>query len=177
MKKYLALISLLLTAITAFSQAKHTVTKSSVTFQIKNLGVNTGGTFNGFQGDIQFDPAHLELSRIDASIDTKTINTNNETRDEHLKGDSYFDAEKYPSITMKSVSFRHKSGNSYTGTFNLTIKDKTSPVDLPFTYTETSNSATFKGTLNIKRADYGVGARSLIMSNDVTVLIDVDTTK
>lgn len=177
MKKYLALISLLFTAVTAFSQAKHTVTKASVTFQIKNLGVNTAGTFSGFKGELQLDPAHPEVSRIDASIEVKTINTGSQTRDEHLKGDSYFDAEKYPLITMKSVAFKHKSGNSYTGTFNLTIKDKTSPVELPFTYTETANTATFKGTLNIKRSDYGIGGKSLIMSDDVTVFIDVDTTK
>lgn len=177
MKKNLVAIILLLSTITAFAQAKHTITKSSVKFQIKNLGVTIEGSFGDVKGDLLFDPQHLDASKIETSIDTKTINTGNDTRDNHLRSDSYFDAEKYPAITMKSVSFRHKSGDSYSGIFSLTIKDKTNQVELPFTYIEAGNTATFKGTLKIKRTDYGVGGKSLVMSNDVTIIIGVDTSK
>jgi polyisoprenoid-binding protein YceI len=177
MKKYFALILLLSVAALAFSQSKYTVTKSTITFKIKNLGVNTGGNISGFKGDIPFDPAHLDASSIEASVETNTINTGNDTRDEHLRSDSYFDVAKYPKIMIKSVSLNHKSGNSYTGTFNLTIKDKTNTVDIPFTYTETDNRASFKGTLQIKRSDYGVGNKSMIMSNEVNISIDVEATK
>jgi polyisoprenoid-binding protein YceI len=141
------------------------------------MGINTGGSFSGLKADIKFDPAHLDASTIEASIDTKTINTDNENRDHHLKSDSYFDAEKYPEITMKSISFKHKSGDSYTGVFNLTIKHKTNSVEVPFIYSENGNTASFKGTLRIKRTDYGVGGKSLVMSNDVTITINVDASK
>ena len=177
MKKYFTAIILLLTTITAFAQAKQTITKSSVKFQIKNLGVTIEGGFGGVKGDILFDPQHIDASNIGVFIDTKTINTDNDTRDNHLRSDSYFDAEKYPAITMKSVSFRHKSGDNYSGIFSLTIKDKTNQVELPFTYAETGNTAASKGTLKIKRTDYGVGGKSLVMSNDVTITIEVDTSK
>jgi polyisoprenoid-binding protein YceI len=177
MKKYFASIIILSLSLIAFSQAKHTVTKSSITFRIKNLGINVGGSFSGLKGDIQFDPAHLDASAIEASIDVHSINTDNDTRDEHLKSDSYFDAAQYPKITIKSVSFKHRSGNNYTGTFNLTIKNKTNIVELPFAYTETGNAASFKGSLKIKRTDYDIGDKSLIMSNDVDILIDVTTSK
>ena len=177
MKKYFALILLLSVATLAFSQSKYAVTKSTITFKIKNLGINTGGSISGFKGDILFDPAHLDASSIEASVETNTINTENGTRDEHLKSDSYFDVAKYPKITIKSVSLKYKSGNSYTGTFSLTIKGKTNTVEMPFTYSETGNTASFKGTLQIKRTDYGVGGKSLIMSNDVNVTIDVEATK
>lgn len=177
MKRIFAPIILLFLTAGALAQVKTTVTKSKITFQIKNLGINTGGSIAGLQTSILFDPAHLNTSIIEAIADVNTINTDNDTRDEHLKSDSYFDAAKYPRITIKSVSIKHKSGNNYTGTFNLTIKDKTNPVEIPFTYTETGNNAVFKGSLKIKRTDYGVGDKSLIMSNDVTVLIEVDTTK
>jgi polyisoprenoid-binding protein YceI len=177
MKKYFALILLLSVATVAFPQSKYTVTKSTITFKIKNLGVNTGGNISGFKGDILFDPAHLDASIIEASVETNTINTENGTRDEHLKSDSYFDVAKYPKITIKSVSLKYKSGDSYTGTFGLTIKGKTNTVEIPFTYSQTGNTASFKGTLQIKRTDYGVGGKSLIMSNDVNVTIDVEATK
>ena len=174
MKKSLVILLLL---ITSYSQAKYTVTKSTITFKIKNLGVNTGGSISGFKGDIHFDPAHLDASSIEASVETNTINTGNDTRDEHLRSDSYFDVAKYPKITIKSVSFKHKSGDSYIGTFSLTIKDKTNTVDIPFTYAEAGNTASFKGTLQIKRTDYGVGGKSMIMSNEVYISIDVEATK
>jgi polyisoprenoid-binding protein YceI len=179
MKKYPAtLVFLLILGSLAFAQiTKHPVTKSSVTFQIKNLGINVGGSFSGLKADIDFDPAHPEAGSIEASIQANTVNTDNETRDSHLKSDSYFDAEKYPEIKMKSVSFKHNGGDNYTGIFNLTIKDKTNQVQVPFTYTENSNDGLFKGTLKIKRSDYGVGSKSLVMANDVTISIEVVTGK
>lgn len=176
MKKILPII-LLLAVNSAFAQVKHTVTQSNITFAIKNLGFMTHGTFGGLQADIKFDPAKPDVSSINATIDVNTVNTDNDMRDGHLKGDEFFDAAKYPRITLKSVSLKHKSGDRYDGQFNLTIKDKTKTVDMPFTYTEAGNTAEFKGVLKIKRIDFGVGGSSLVMSDNVEVDIDVKTSK
>ncbi len=173
MKKIVAFLSLLIFANCVIAQGNHTVTKSTITFQIKNLGINTGGTFSGLQASIQFDPANLGTSKIDATLDATSVNTDNDMRDDHLKSDSYFDVTKYPKITLKSVSFKHKSGNNYVGQFNVTIKDKTQLLDLPFTYTKTDNMASFKGTLKLQRTDFGIGGKSMVMSNDVAVSIEV----
>lgn len=137
----------------------------------------THGTFGGLQADIKFDPAKPDASSIDATIDAGTVNTDNDMRDGHLKEDTYFDVAKYPKITLKSVSLKHKSGNNYDGQFSLTIKEKTQTVDMPFTYVESGNSAEFKGVLKIKRTDFNVGTSSMVMSNDVEVDIDVKTEK
>ena len=175
-KKYLSVILLFLVNC-AMAQVKYTVTKSTVTFKIKNLGINTGGSFGGVQANIMFDPAKPETSSIEATADASTINTDNDMRDEHLKSDSYFDVAKYPKITMKSVSLKHKSGNNYTGQFNLTIKNKTQLLEMPFTYIESGNTASFNGTLKLKRTAFGIGSSSMVMSDDVTVTIDVETGK
>jgi polyisoprenoid-binding protein YceI len=172
------LLSFVLFISYSFGQVKpQTVTKSSVTFHIKNLGITVDGLFAGFKGDIKFDPANLTGSLIEASVETNTIDTDNGTRNDHLKSDSYFDVAKYPVITMKSTAFKHKTGNSYSGTFNLTIKDVTKSVEIPFTYTETGNTASFKGNLQVERTDYGVGGKSLVMSDDVKIDIEISTTK
>ncbi|OKS88568.1 YceI family protein [Mucilaginibacter polytrichastri] len=176
MKKYFLLITLL--AITnAFAQVKQTVTKSTVKYEIKNMGINTHGIFGGVQADIKFDDQHLATSSIEASIETATINSDNEMRDKHLKSEDYFDVAKYPHITMKSVSFKHKNGDNYTGVFNVTIKDKTKTVDVPFTYTESGNTASFKGVFTINRQDFGVGGGSMILSKEATITVEVQTTK
>lgn len=178
MKKLLPLLLLVLFTGSVFSQGKQQlISKSSVIFHIKNLGITIDGTFAGLKGDIRFDPANLQGSKIEASVETNTIDTDNGTRNDHLKSDSYFDVARYPQITMKSVSFKHRSGNNYMGAFSLTIKNITKTVEVPFSYVEAGNSASFKGHLQINRTDYGVGSSSMVMSNDVKIDIDVTTSK
>jgi polyisoprenoid-binding protein YceI len=162
---------------TSFAQVKSTVTKSSVTFKIKNLGINTSGNFSGLQASIQFKPTDLTASTIEASVETATVNSDNTMRDEHLKKEDYFDVVKYPKITFKSVSFTHKSGNNYTGDFSVTIKDKTKVIEVPFTYTETDNAGVFNGSFKILRSDFGVGGKSMILSNEATVTINTEVSK
>jgi len=175
-KKNLFILLLFLVNCT-FAQVKETVTKSIIRFEIKNIGFNTTGTIGGVQAFITFDPAKADAGSIEASADVSTINTDNDLRDEHLRSDSFFDATKFPKITMKSVSLKHKSGNNYIGQFSVTIKDKTKTLEMPFTYTENGSSATFNGTLKLKRGDFGIGGGSMVLSDDVKVTIEVETTK
>lgn len=176
MKKYI-LFTAMMAAIAAFAQVKQTIVKSSVTYQIKNLGFNTSGIFGPVTGDISFDPAHLESSTIDVAVDAASINTENNMRDDHLKSADYFDAEKYPKIRLKSVSFKHKSGSSYTGIFNVTIKSKTKSIEVPFSYTEDGQAAVFKGSFKINRLDFGIGDKSLTLADEATVTVEVQTSK
>lgn len=173
--KFFSLINLLLISLCATAQVKHTVTQSTITFTIKNLGINTGGNIGGLQADILFDKDKPESSSIQASVDVNTINTDNDMRDTHLKSADYFEAAKYPRISMKSVAIKHKSGNNYQATFSVTIKDKTKTVDMPFTYVLNGSNAEFKGSLKIQRTDFGIGDKGMVLGNDVTVQIDLQT--
>ena len=178
MKKAYPFLILLFFVSTSFVQVRpQTVSKSSITFHIKNLGITVDGIFTGFKGDIKFDPANLGGSSIEASVETNTIDTDNGTRNDHLKSDSYFDAAKYPTISMKSVSFKHNSGNNYTGTFTLTLKNVTKTIEVPFIYVESGATSNFKGSFQIERTDYGVGGHSRVMSNDVKVDLDITLTR
>jgi polyisoprenoid-binding protein YceI len=174
MKKIYIAALLILAAITGFAQ---TVTKSDVSFKIKNLGFNVGGTFGGFQADIKFKPNDLAGSFIEASVASSTVNSDNESRDNHLKSEDYFDVAKYPKIMMKSVSFKRKSGSNYTGNFNVTIRDKTKLIEIPFTYVETGNTAQLKGSFLILRTDFGIGGKNLILSNEANVSVEAEISK
>jgi len=161
----------------AFAQSPATVTKANIKFQIKNLGINTGGVLGGVKATVVFNPAQLATSSIEATADVTTINTDNDERDVHLKSADFFDVQRYPRITMKSVSFKHKSGANYVAKFNLTIKDKTKQLDVPFTYNENGNNAVLTGTVKLNRLDFGVGGSSLVLSNDVTTTITLELNK
>jgi polyisoprenoid-binding protein YceI len=172
-KNYLLLLFLLFMMNGAMAQVKYTLTKATVTFQIKNMGFNTSGNFGGVQADIKFDASKPETSSIEATANVNDLNTGNDTKDEHLKSADYFDVATYPKITIKSVAIKHKSGNNYVGKFNVSIKNKTKLLDIPFTYTESGNIADFSGVLKLKRSDFGIGGSSMVMADEVTVTIDV----
>ena len=77
MKKVILFIAVILMSNAAFSQSKSNINKSKISFKIKNLGINTSGTIGGLQANIQFNPADLATSTVEASVETKTINTDN----------------------------------------------------------------------------------------------------
>jgi len=177
MKKITLFLTALIITAQAFAQVKHAVTKSAVTYEIKNMGINTSGKFKTLEANIAFDANNLAASTIEAMIEVNSIDSDNAMRDNHLKAEDYFDAEKYPKIIMKSTAFKKKAGNNYAGIFNVTIKGKTKAVEVPFTYTESANVALFKGSFKINRKDFGVGGNSMVLADDATINLVVETSK
>ncbi|MEJ0082693.1 MAG: YceI family protein [Puia sp.] len=113
----------------------HTVAgESVVSFSLKNFGFKTGGTLDAPDGDIVFNPDDLAKSSFRVTIKVESINTGNESRDEHLKEATYFDVKNYPLIRFvsSSVSEAGKKG-SYQTRGNLTVKNKSKEITLPFT--------------------------------------------
>lgn len=177
MKKTFLLITAIILVNTGLVSAQSNVTHSTISFKIKNLGVNTNGTIGGLLANVKFNPADLASATLEASVDVNTLNTDNSMRDEHLRKEEFFDLAHHPKITLKSVSFKQKSGNNYSGVFNLTIKDKTRQVEIPFTYIDKGSSIAFNGVFKLNRLDFGVGGSSLVMSNEVTVTVDAEVGK
>jgi polyisoprenoid-binding protein YceI len=178
MKQTIITLFAVISFFTAIAQSQvWKVTNSKITFKIKNAGLTVDGTFKGLEAEISFDPAKAYGNKIEASIDVKTINTSIDTRDKHLKKEEYFDAEKFPKITMTATSFSKGSDGAFKGFFNLSIKGTTKTVPVIFTFTETNGKATFSGTFKINRLDYKVGESSWIMSDDVNMTIVVEAEK
>jgi polyisoprenoid-binding protein YceI len=161
----------------SFAQLKTTITKSAISFKIKNMGITCNGLFTGLQADVQFKPADLTGSSITASVESASVNTDNEMRDTHLKSADYFDVATYPTITLKSVSFKRKSGDNYTGSFNVTIKNKTKLIEVPFTYTESGSNIIFNGNFKINRKDFGLGGNSMVLADEATVTVNTEISK
>jgi polyisoprenoid-binding protein YceI len=177
MKKVFAFLLIVSAVCPRTLHAQTGVARSLITFEIKNLGISTGGSISGLSTKVHFNPANIASSTLEATVDVNTINTDNSSRDEHLRSEDFFDAAHYPKISLKSVAFKHRSGNNYTGIFALTIKDKTKQVEIPFTFLDKGNTIEFKGTFKINRLDYGVGSSSMVLSDDVIVTIDCEERK
>ncbi|WP_026260549.1 YceI family protein [Spirosoma luteum] len=146
-----------------------------VTFQIRNAGITVNGSFSDLQTDIHFDPARLTESLLSASVGAATIRTGISLRDAHLQKRGYFDTDHHPRIRMVSKRIQKLSGNQFVGLFDLTIRDISREVELPFTYSLTGDIGHFRGQFKFNRQDFGIGTTSLVLADDVSVLLDVET--
>ena len=173
MKNTVLIVTLLLACKWTSAQYKPTDNGSLVKFTIKNLGFRVGGSFTGLQGDVRFDPAHIEDAVFDISIDAGTINTDNGMRDDHLRGSSYFDAKEYPRIRFVSqkVAASNKKG-IWVLSGKLMIKNHTKDISFPFSAVIAGGGYIFKAAFTINRRDFEVGGFSTL-SDDVDLDLQV----
>src|SRR5690625_5302585 len=83
------------------------------------------GNFREVKGTVEGDPENLTKPKINIKIDTNTINTNNENRDNHLRSSDFFDVENNPHIIFQSNDIKKTGDNEYDVTGDLTVKDVT----------------------------------------------------
>lgn len=149
---------------------------SKVHFKIRNFGISTGGELSGLKGEIFFFTSDLSSCRFDVTVDAATVDTDNGSRDGHLRGDEYFDVEKFPVITIASTKIektnKTEAGYYYfTGT--LTLHGITKAISFPFKIEKENDTYLFTGDFDIDRIDYGVGDKSSVLSNTVNVSLSV----
>lgn len=149
-----------------FAQYHPVENESSVHFTIKNFGFNVGGSFNGFQGNIRFNPDSVSVARFEVGVDAASINTDNTMRDGHLTGEDYLDVKNHPRILFVSDRIRptKKRGN-YQMTGKLTIRNNTKEISFPFTAETSGKGYLFTGRFNINRKDFDVGGSSTVSDN------------
>jgi polyisoprenoid-binding protein YceI len=157
---------------------------TSVRFAVSHMVVaETEGTFKVFDGSVEHSKADWSDAKINFSIDVNSINTDNEYRDKHLKGDDFFNVEKYPAMTFKSSSFKPLGGNKYELSGNLTIRDITKPVKFDVSFGGISakkDKAGFKATTTINRFDYNLKwdkateAGELVVGKEVEITVRVE---
>lgn len=152
---------------------QHEVLESSVNFEIKNAGITVAGNISGLDAVIFFDEKRPEKTTMKASIDPSTIETGIGIRDKHLKRSDYFDVKKHPEIKMVSRKFEKGDRNSLVGTFDLSIKDVTREVVIPFAVVKNDDKYRLKGILLLNRLHYELGEESFIMDEEVKVFIKI----
>jgi polyisoprenoid-binding protein YceI len=164
-------------ALAAFAPGNWKLSSSAVTFKIKHAGLVVNGSLAGTQADINFDPVNPAQSSIVASLETGTIETGIALRNKHLRKEQYLYVDKYPRITVRSTKIEKTGTQTYLGYFDLTIKETTKNIQVPFNFTEKANGGDFKGEFKINRLDYKVGESSWLMDNEVIVSIQLNVTR
>jgi polyisoprenoid-binding protein YceI len=148
---------------------------STIKFTVTNaFFFDVHGTLDFARTKIEFDPTNLDDTNIEVLLQVSSINTGNAERDKHLNNEDFFDANRFPYISFIASSAKKSANGTYTLTGNLTIKDITKVVNIPFTFSQQGDMATFKGRFSINRLDYKVGEKySFGISKEVKIELDV----
>lgn len=181
--------------LSAFTPAKAPVTAptwdidavhSSVSFTATHFFSDVLGTFDKFDGTVNFSPDDLDGSSVEFTVDVTSVNTKNEKRDKHLQSEDFFNAEKWDTMTFKSSSFKKGKKGMYTVTGDLTIRDVTKTIEVPVKFLGTMAHPMREGTyvagftceFTIDRNDYGVGtgdwAATTVIGDEVDVTVNLE---
>ena len=88
------------------------------------------GRFTSFSGTVTIDPLHPQTIAVVVDIDASSVDTAMEVRDDHLRGDEFFDVERHPTISFHSQGVTVLAAGRYTVRGDLTIRGITQPVRL-----------------------------------------------
>lgn len=162
---------------------------STVGFQVTHMVISkTNGKFTDYTGFLEMDPDAKQFKTIKAVIQTKSINTDHEKRDNHLRSPDFFDAEQYPTMTYTMKSYT-KSGETYTAVGDLTLRGVTKEITLVGSFHgaikdpwgNTRAGFTAEGTIN--RQDFGMKFSKtldnggLMVGDEVKIKLEIECIK
>ncbi|HVC48526.1 MAG TPA: YceI family protein [Terracidiphilus sp.] len=164
---------------------------SAAEFKVKHMMIsNVKGKFSGLSGTLTLKEGDLAGSTVEATIPVTTLSTGDEQRDAHLKSADFFDAEKYPVLSFKSVQVTPAGAGELEVTGELTMHGVTKAVAFavegpsapgkdPWGNLRVGLSAVTK----INRKDFGLAWNAaletggVLVGEDVTIMLDVQFIK
>jgi polyisoprenoid-binding protein YceI len=133
------------------------------------------GAFNDVAGTGYFDAEEPSRSRLDVVIQTASIDTRNADRDNHLRGNDFFDMATYPQIRFVSTGVEVLGPTTYRVRGDLTIKAVTKPISVDFEFTGAATDPFgnhrigLEGSVVINRKDWGVNWNAALDTGGVLV--------
>src|ERR1700716_2590232 len=157
---------------------------TQVEFSAKHLGMMTvRGHFAEVTATGDIYPDQPEKSTVEATINTASIRTHNETRDNDLRSSNFLEIDKYPTMSFKSTKIEPAGNDRYTLTGDLTIKGNTRPVTLKvvkygeFNDPKMGHRIGYAAEGQINRKDFGMKFDAMldgkfIVSNEIQINIE-----
>lgn len=162
--------------------------KSKIEFKVDQDNSAVSGSFKKFSGKINFDPNKLDSSKVEFEVDTTSVDTSFASAIDTIKSAAWLASSQFPKAKFSSTNFIKLTFKDYIMSGNLTIKGKTIPVKINFSFDSNENdfrnsdlSATARGSFVIKRSDFMVGDSDITKANgvkdEVTLSFVINATK
>ncbi len=189
---FLSILFLVIHSVSAQEEAKWGFDKihSKIQFDVDHMVISeVSGQFQEYEGTVVTSKEDFSDARIDFSIDVKSIDTDNEDRDKHLRSADFFDVEKYPKIIFSGKEMKKVGENLYQLTGDYTMHGVTKEITLDVKYGGTVKDpygnikAGFKITGIINRTDFGLKYNSfmdsggMLIGEEVTITCKIELIK
>lgn len=147
---------------------------ASVRFQVRLFGLaRIVGHFERFFGRL-VNSADRESGSVRMHIDVSSVNTNDESRDEFLRGPAFFDTERYPQITFTNSHLIHGEDGLEQIVGDLSLHGATRPVVFdvePMGSAQAYDASSYQAKVTIKRSDFGLDSLRPIISDEVEIIV------
>jgi polyisoprenoid-binding protein YceI len=164
---------------------------SNIGFKVRHLMVsNVKGNFDKHSGTVEINDKDITKSKVEVTIDTNSINTNVQKRDEHLRSADFFDVAKFPTMTFvsKKVTKAGKDKLKVTGDLTLhgVTKEVVLAVDGPTKESKDPWGNIRKGataTTTINRKDFGLTwnkaleTGGVVVGDEVVITLEIEMIK
>jgi polyisoprenoid-binding protein YceI len=155
-------------------------THSEILFKVKHLMItNVKGEFRKFNATLTSDGNNFSKASVNVTIDAASVFTNEENRDNHLKGADFFDVENHKEITFVGTSFEKVDEENFTLKGNLTMKGVSKEISLDVEFGGVNKDpwgnekAGFSVSGKINRKDFGLNWNAALETGGVLVSEEV----
>lgn len=155
-------------------------THSELLFKVKHLMItNVKGEFTDFNAEIKANGSDFENAKVNATVKSNSIYTNNTDRDNHLKSEDFFNVDNHEELTFEGTAFEKIDDENYRLKGDLTIVGVTKPVELKVEFGGTAKDpwgnekAGFSISGKINRKDWGLNWNSTLETGGVLVSEEV----
>jgi polyisoprenoid-binding protein YceI len=162
---------------------------SEVGFRVRHLMSKVPGRFTDFEGEITADAEKPEQSSVRFVIRSKSVDTANSKRDEHLRSEDFFDAARFPTVTFESRAVRRAGENRFDVVGDFTLHGVKKEITLPVAFLGIVKDpwgverAGFEISTHLNRKDFGIvwnqtlDTGGLLLGEDVEISINIEATK
>lgn len=155
---------------------------SSVVFKVGYQNVaNFYGRFNEVGGTYSIDPANPSASEIDITVNAASVDSNNDGRDDHLRGPDFFAAKEFPAIRFVASSFEAVDADTIRATGDLTLRGVTKQVSVDIDWMgegpdfRGGTRSGFETVLTVNRSEFGVnyGVENNVLGDTTEITIAI----
>ncbi len=158
-------------ALTVSNTISIDLSKLMVRFNIKVLGIaRINGQFEQLDG-VMMSSANGDPDHVSMRINVSSINTDDESRDNLLRGPLFFEAERYPHITFEGKCGTHANNGQMNLVGTLQLHGHKKQIVFVIEPIDENSNTSYRARTRIKRSDFGLNSFRHIVSDEIEIIV------
>lgn len=160
----------------------------SMTFEVAHIGyAPVMGMFREVEGKFEYDEEKKQLTSGKLTFKSKSVFTNHDKRDGHLRNKDFLNSGKFPDITFEVTGFESTGENSGVVTGDLTLLGETRSVEVDVTLNKSAEypighedyTLGMTAETTIKRSEWGMtyGIKDDLVGDEVRLRFGLEAVR